>query len=144
MVRRNFEFWQEEKNMARPTARRPARYSKMQNRKYPLLRIRLMAQKQELVSRIAERLERVVSVREPDDDVAVAIENYTKDLTAASLERERSTLTAIEAALTRLSAGEYGSCEVCGVAISRARLEALPWAHLCVNCAERSAARVGI
>ena len=126
--------------MARPAGRRPARYSKMQNQEYPLLRIRLMAQKQELLTRIAEQLERVVSAREPDDDVAVAIENYTKDLTAASLERERSTLTAIEAALTRLNAGEYGSCEVCGVAIPRARLKALPWAHLCVNCAERSAA----
>lgn len=115
--------------MAQP-ARRTTRYSKMRNRNYPLFRTRLMAQKQELVTRITERLERVVSAREPDDDVAVAIENYTKDLTAASLERERSTLTAIEAALTRLNAGEYGFCEVCGVAIPRARLKALPWAHL--------------
>ena len=70
-----------------------------------------MAQKQELLTRIAEQLERVVSAREPDDDVAVAIENYTKDLTAASLERERSTLTAIEAALTRLNARVGGKLE---------------------------------
>jgi len=97
-----------------------------------------MAQKQELVTRIAKRLDSVVSAREPDDDVAVAIENYTHDLTAASLERERSMLTAIEAALTRITVGEYGACKVCDVAIPRARLEAVPWAHLCVNCAERS------
>jgi DnaK suppressor protein len=97
-----------------------------------------MAQKQELVTRIAKRLENAVSARESDDDVAVAIENYTQDLTAASLERERSMLTAVEAALNRITAGEYGACKVCNVAIPKARLRALPWAHLCVNCAERS------
>lgn len=124
--------------MGQPAARRTTRYSKVGNRNYPSFRTRLMAQKEELVTRIAKRLDTVVSAREPDDDVAVAIENYTNDLTAANLERERRMLTAIEAALARLNAGEYGACEVCDVAIPKARLEALPWAHLCVNCAERS------
>tara|TARA_R110001599_G_scaffold122905_2_gene295067 strand:- start:1127 stop:1450 length:324 start_codon:yes stop_codon:yes gene_type:complete len=40
------------------------------------------------------------------------------------------------AALARLDAGTYGHCVRCGEAIGAARLEALPTAAHCVNCAE--------
>jgi DnaK suppressor protein len=78
--------------------------------------------------------------REPDDEGAIAIDNYTKDLTAVTIERERRTLNEINAALARLEAGDYGVCGFCGTSIPKVRLEALPWARLCVNCAERNAA----
>src|ERR1051325_10061311 len=44
----------------------------------------------------------------------------------------------IDEALARLDAGEFGVCEACTSAIDRARLEALPYARLCVRCAEES------
>jgi DnaK suppressor protein len=100
----------------------------------------LLEHKQQLVARIRGRLGDVITERMPDDEGAVAIESYAKDLTAAALERERRTLRAVDEALARLEAGNYGVCDGCAVAIPKARLEALPWAHLCVNCAERSAA----
>jgi DnaK suppressor protein len=37
--------------------------------------------------------------------------------------------------LTRLDAGTYGTCEVCGEPIGTARLEARPAARTCINCA---------
>ena len=40
----------------------------------------------------------------------------------------------IEAALQRLDAGTYGVCERCGQPIPPRRLEALPYATLCVAC----------
>jgi DnaK suppressor protein len=40
----------------------------------------------------------------------------------------------IDAALLKIAAGSYGSCESCGSPIPRARLEALPHARLCVSC----------
>jgi len=43
---------------------------------------------------------------------------------------------AIEDALTRTKKGTFGICEVCRRPISRARLEAVPWARLCLNCKE--------
>jgi DnaK suppressor protein len=46
-------------------------------------------------------------------------------------------LRAIEDALTRAKKGTFGICEVCRRPISRARLEAVPWARLCLNCKER-------
>lgn len=100
----------------------------------------LLAHKEHLAGRIRERMGDVITERMPDDEGAVAIESYTKDLTAAALERERRTLREIDAALARIEAGNYGVCDLCAISIPRARLEALPWAHLCVNCAESCAA----
>lgn len=41
----------------------------------------------------------------------------------------------IRAALRRMDQGTYGSCANCGADISPARLQALPTATLCINCA---------
>jgi RNA polymerase-binding transcription factor len=46
-------------------------------------------------------------------------------------------LRAIEEALGRIREGTYGVCGVCKQAISRARLEAVPWTRLCRECKER-------
>ena len=40
-------------------------------------------------------------------------------------------------ALEKLDEDSYGSCDVCGAAIPEGRLEALPWAVLCVEDAAR-------
>jgi DnaK suppressor protein len=47
---------------------------------------------------------------------------------------------AIEDALTRLRAGAFGVCEACKQPIARARLEAVPWTHLCRDCKEQQSA----
>jgi DnaK suppressor protein len=39
----------------------------------------------------------------------------------------------IVAALSRIDAGTYGSCERCGKRIEKARLRALPYASLCLD-----------
>jgi DnaK suppressor protein len=111
-----------------------------QNRNFSDFRKTLLTQRQQLAARINQRLGQVTVEREPDDEGAVAIDNYTKDLAAATIERERRTLNEIEIALSRLEAGEYGICNLCGISIPKIRLEALPSATLCVSCAERSAA----
>jgi DnaK suppressor protein len=49
-------------------------------------------------------------------------------------------LKAIEEALARIKQGTYGVCAVCKQPISKARLEAVPWTHLCRECKERQAA----
>ena len=43
---------------------------------------------------------------------------------------------AIDDALARIRAGTFGFCEACKLPISRARLEAVPWTHLCRRCKE--------
>jgi len=46
-------------------------------------------------------------------------------------------LRAIEEALARIRQGTFGVCQTCKQLISRARLEAVPWTHLCRECKER-------
>ena len=48
-------------------------------------------------------------------------------------ENEARLLAAIDAALGRLDAGTFGRCERCGESIESERLEALPWATLCID-----------
>lgn len=43
----------------------------------------------------------------------------------------------VEHALASIEAGSYGTCETCGNDIPVARLDALPYATHCVDCARR-------
>ncbi len=45
------------------------------------------------------------------------------------------TLQDIEDALAKFDAGTYGECESCGKPIPEARLEAMPAARVCIDCA---------
>lgn len=57
-----------------------------------------------------------------------------RELADASALRAQEGLAEIDAALARIDAGTYGSCEACGLAIARERLEVIPQARLCVTC----------
>ena len=45
----------------------------------------------------------------------------------------RSLLAEVEHALQKMDDGTYGLCDECGKPIAPARLEALPWANLCIE-----------
>ena len=45
-------------------------------------------------------------------------------------------IRSIKAALRRMEEGSYGDCERCGGPIAASRLEVLPEATLCIDCAE--------
>ena len=46
-------------------------------------------------------------------------------------------LQAIEEALERLDSGSYGLCRDCGEDIAAARLNAIPWTRVCIECKEK-------
>ena len=50
-------------------------------------------------------------------------------------DNEEHLLASIDDALKRIEDGTYGICTNCGRPISEERLEALPWAELCIDCA---------
>ncbi len=52
----------------------------------------------------------------------------------------RSNLRDVERALAKMNAGTYGTCERCGNPIGHERLEALPWALLCIDCKQKGVA----
>jgi DnaK suppressor protein len=64
-----------------------------------------------------------------------ATETYDRELDHTLEENSEHVLEAIEAALKRIQEGTYGICTNCGKQIAEERLEALPWATLCIGCA---------
>lgn len=61
-------------------------------------------------------------------------EQYTLSLLG---EAQRRQVAMIDAALARIAQGEYGVCVDCGTDIDPKRLQALPFALLCTDCATR-------
>ena len=54
---------------------------------------------------------------------------------------ETRQLTEVVAALWRITAGSYGTCVRCGERIAAGRLEAVPEAAMCTDCASRTESR---
>ena len=63
--------------------------------------------------------------------------NFDQELTLSLVGSEKDALDQIEAAIERIEDGSYGQCEECGVKIPKSRLEAIPYAALCVRCASQ-------
>ena len=61
-----------------------------------------------------------------------------RDLTVSLLNRESEISRRVRAALQRMDDGAYGSCLACEDPISPKRLQAVPWAELCLGCQESS------
>jgi len=53
---------------------------------------------------------------------------------------EGKLLHAIEDALARMRRGTYGICTMCEQPISKRRLGAVPWTHVCKDCKDRQPA----
>jgi RNA polymerase-binding protein DksA len=64
-----------------------------------------------------------------------ATETYDRELDYTLEENSERVLAEIDGALGRIEAGIYGICKNCGKQIAEERLEALPWATLCIDCA---------
>jgi YteA family regulatory protein len=63
-----------------------------------------------------------------------ATETYDRELDYTLEENSEHVLAEIDAALTRIEEGTYGICTNCGKPIPEERLEARPWATLCIDC----------
>jgi DnaK suppressor protein len=81
------------------------------------------------------RLTETSSDRSPDPNTAeggsLAFE-MEKELSL--WQNAQDILSKIEEAVGRIEDGTYGKCDECGKAIPVARLEALPYTKLCVDC----------
>jgi DnaK suppressor protein len=62
-------------------------------------------------------------------------DNYEQEFSLGLMDSERKLLREIDNALGRIENKTYGICEATGKPISRARLEAQPWARYCVEYA---------
>lgn len=76
------------------------------------------------------------------DVVDAALDSAQDEINSQLAEVESRELAHIENALERMKEGTYGQCEGCGEKIPMARLNALPYATLCIEC-QREAERTG-
>lgn len=63
-----------------------------------------------------------------------ATETFDRELADTLEDNSEGVLAAIDGALERIEAGTYGTCVRCGKPIAEERLEALPYAELCIEC----------
>ena len=99
-----------------------------------------------------ERVERAIANLREDhpgrmdeevEEISATQDNHLAETATVTLDREidytleeNSTRMreAIDAALARIESGTFGKCTRCGREIPEPRLEAYPWASLCIDC----------
>ena len=95
---------------------------------------RLATRLSELTSR-AEAIEEELRSPLDADSSEQAVDLADDEALAGTDEVIRQEIFEIRAALSRIENGSYGTCSTCGSSIGQARLDALPTATRCINCA---------
>ena len=67
-----------------------------------------------------------------------ATQRENDDVLNALNQESKQIVSQINGALHRIETGDYGICTECGAEISEGRLEIMPYAALCIKCAEKS------
>jgi DnaK suppressor protein len=76
------------------------------------------------------------------DMLDAAMDTAQDEISSQLAEVESRELSHIEVALERMRDGNYGLCEGCNEGIPMARLQALPYATMCIQC-QREAEKAG-
>jgi DnaK suppressor protein len=86
-------------------------------------------------SRILQSRDAIIIEKSADelDEIEGAI---AREIAIRNLDRESGLLREIRSALRRIDEGTFGACLHCEEEISQRRLQAVPWAPLCLQCQE--------
>ncbi|MDT8900438.1 TraR/DksA C4-type zinc finger protein [Anaeroselena agilis] len=111
-------------------------------------REKLLAEKDKLTHMISRLEETGIGDTMSDSVGELSMyDNHPADLGDVMFERSKDValrdnehilLERVETALDKMAAGTYGTCEKCGRAIGRERLDAVPWASLCICCQQET------
>ena len=121
-----------------------AKEREMRERRQEVLHKMLIGKRQEIIKEIEESLgqsltedqqRRLESARDVGDQALMDLE---RELGISLMEMRNRRRQSIDEALTRLHDGTYGICAECGVEISEKRVQAVPFAKLCVECQSRA------
>ncbi len=106
----------------------------------------LLARKAELEQQRTELERQSLGIPQSEVTGEQAWDDEYADSGTATFERERDLslaenirdlLDKVELALEKVKEGTYGECESCRKPIEAARLKALPYANLCIDCARK-------
>ena len=79
-----------------------------------------------------------IKVENTEDEGDLAIISHAHELFYNLQEGDFARLRSIEEAMEALDRGQYGECIRCDDDINEKRLEAVPWATMCVRCQEEA------
>lgn len=65
----------------------------------------------------------------------VGTDAFEQEFTLSLMQNDEDTLAAIEVALEKIEDGVFGTCDGCEKPIAKSRLNAIPYAPLCIKCA---------
>jgi RNA polymerase-binding protein DksA len=71
---------------------------------------------------------------DPKDLADIASDDIDRKMIEAIGAQDLKRLKLIDSALTRIQQGKYGLCVKCGKRIPQDRLEAIPYALMCIEC----------
>ncbi|MDR1105956.1 MAG: TraR/DksA family transcriptional regulator [Treponema sp.] len=97
----------------------------------------LTALKMEIISKLLvsnEDFKKIVEGMDPKDLADIASDDIDRKMIEALGSQDLKRLKLIDSALTRIQQGKYGLCVKCGKRIPQDRLEAIPYALMCVEC----------
>jgi RNA polymerase-binding transcription factor len=111
----------------------------MDQKKLKVFRERLLQKKQEIMEAYNKNKSYGKEADgEPTQDVAdKAANSYTKEFLFSLSNAERALLNEVDDAITRIEGRRYGVCAACEEDMNTKRLEAVPWARLCLACQEK-------
>lgn len=90
----------------------------------------------ELIQKLRKRDD--IAIEKSPDEIDELQRVASLDLAVQNFNRESNLLRDVRAALQRIQEGTFGACIQCEGAIAPRRLDALPWASLCIECQEAS------
>ncbi|MDR1286339.1 MAG: TraR/DksA family transcriptional regulator [Treponema sp.] len=93
--------------------------------------------KMEIISKLLvsnEDFKKIVEGMDPKDLADIASDDIDRKMIEALGSQDLKRLKLIDSALTRIQQGKYGLCVKCGKRIPQDRLEAIPYALMCVEC----------
>ena len=97
----------------------------------------LLELKKEIIDNLIasnEDFKEIVEAMDPKDLADIASDDIDRKMIEAIGSQELKRLRMIDAALTRIQQGKYCQCIKCGIKIPQTRLEALPYALMCIDC----------
>lgn len=106
----------------------------------------LSEQKEQILKSLADKhseYKKMVESGEPGDEVDIASDVIDGQLLESLSSQDSKRLTMINNALDRIKQGKYGICLKCHKEIPRERLEAIPYAFMCIDCQSENERRNG-
>lgn len=107
---------------------------------YEEVRENLIEMLEELDERLSKITEDVKHTDEPlsQDFGEQAVQTENDEVLDYIGNTTRAEMVKVRHAIDRIDDGEYGFCENCGAKINKERLKVLPFANLCIQCAEKA------